>query len=201
MFDVLNSHSASAQGFKHPISRGNVDFSERNLRCTIAYLYSLTLANGKQLASSGRKTFIIGFDIAARSLITLARRLFSTYPDVKFVLAHKLSQDHIETLFSKIRSRGGFNNNPNVIQFISSLKGLLVKQEVTPSSNANCLEVDVGANVLLTPRRRNRPGDGEDADLTADEMVSLKLDVELPQSISDTVQYIGKIKLLFCSYF
>ncbi|KAF0706184.1 THAP-type domain-containing protein [Aphis craccivora] len=61
------------------------------------YILGLKLANGKLVVDSGRKTGFIGFN---------------TY-SFSYMLSYKVSQDHIETFFSSIRQRGGFNNNPS----------------------------------------------------------------------------------------
>ena len=61
---------------------------------------------------------------------------------MKCLRAFQIGQDHIETLFSKIRAKGGFNNNPDVAMFKSALRSLLVKSDITPSPSANCLELD-----------------------------------------------------------
>lgn len=59
--------------------------------------------------------------------------------ELKYLLAFKFSQDHLETLFSVIRSRGGFNNNPNCAQFTTAFKRLLIRNELASSLNSNCL--------------------------------------------------------------
>lgn len=45
-------------------------------------------------------------------------------------------------LFSAIRSRGGFNNNPTAAQFETAYKRLLVRSELSISKNANCSAQD-----------------------------------------------------------
>lgn len=60
----------------------------------------------------------------------------------KFVLSYKFSQDHIELLFSCIRARGGFNNNPNTIQFKTALRQILIHNSITPGSSANVLSFE-----------------------------------------------------------
>jgi len=52
-----------------------------------------------------------------------------------------LSQDHIETFFSSIRQRGGFNNNPSCKQFKSAYKKLLVHSEISGSQYGNCVAI------------------------------------------------------------
>ncbi|XP_052128257.1 uncharacterized protein LOC127750492 [Frankliniella occidentalis] len=49
-----------------------------------------------------------------------------------------LSQDHLETFFCAVRSRGGWNNNPNVKQFMAAYKRLLVQVQLGGKRNANC---------------------------------------------------------------
>ena len=187
---MLNSHSGYGKGFKSPLNRSNIDFTERFLGKAVDYLGKLTLKDGKPLISTRRKTFLIGFKSAADSYIRLGRSLFSKYPDVKFLLAYKLGQDHIETLFSTMRSRGGFNNNPNVVQFTSAIKGLRVKTEVTPSANANCLELDDSNTALLRPTSVKPSTSDDDVDIGDP---CEKLDISsLDKPISDIVTYISK---------
>lgn len=57
---------------------------------------------------------------------------------LEFLLSFKFSQDHLETLFSVIRSRGGFNNNPNCLQFKTAFKRILMRNQLSSSINANC---------------------------------------------------------------
>jgi len=52
---------------------------------------------------------------------------------MNYLLLYKLSQDYLEVFFSDMRKRGGFNNNPNAIQFRSAYKRLLVRSQVNGS--------------------------------------------------------------------
>jgi hypothetical protein len=110
------------------------------------------------------------------------------------MLTYKLSQDHIENLFSKIRAKGGFNNNPDVRCFQSALKSLLIYNQITPSPNANCLDIMQSSNdnsciLLLKPNRSTKEPD-EDHD---DELLPVQetLNVELTKPVTDIVEYIG----------
>lgn len=53
-----------------------------------------------------------------------------------------LLQDVIETFFGKIRSRCGFNNNPNVDQFKGAYRMLLANLEIISSNKSNCRIVE-----------------------------------------------------------
>lgn len=45
-------------------------------------------------------------------------------------------------LFSAIRAKGGFNNNPTVTQFEAAYKALLVHAEIKSNTSANCFAQD-----------------------------------------------------------
>ncbi|XP_008181585.1 uncharacterized protein LOC103308972 [Acyrthosiphon pisum] len=60
---------------------------------------------------------------------------------LSYKLSYRLSQDHIETFFSSIRQRGGFNNNPSCKQFKSAHKKLLVHNEISGSQYGNCIAI------------------------------------------------------------
>lgn len=125
------------------MTRNNIDGVATVLKEILFYLDDLKLMDGKPVNTSNRKAFIIGFNTAAHSLVEIARYVFDNFPQTKYFLSYKLGQDHIEMLFSKIRSKGGYNNNPDVVNFKSALRALLVKSDITPSPNANCVEVEV----------------------------------------------------------
>lgn len=197
LFDMLNSHSIFSKGFKSAVTRGNIDYIKSNLDAAISYINKLTLSDGRLLNSSRRRTFVLGFHTSAKSFTNLAGRLFQQHEHVKYLLAYKLSQDHIETLFSKIRSKSGFNNNPDASQFKSALKSLLVKSDITPSSSANCLELEPNScTVMLKSNRKSRDTSEESIEETnySDQQPTLvALSDPLTDGITDVVSYIGML--------
>lgn len=54
-------------------------------------------------------------------------------------MTYRSSQDHLELFFAQIRRRNSWNNNPNVMQFTSAMKSLLVKNSISASINSNCV--------------------------------------------------------------
>ena len=119
LFDMLNSRSPIGKGYKQPLRQSNKNVYEEILRTTANYLLQLKTdsASPQQLATHRRKTFIIGFVATIKSTIEMADQMFSKPGDpFKYLLTYKFSQDHIELLFSCIRSKGGWNNNPNCLQ-------------------------------------------------------------------------------------
>lgn len=199
LFDIVNSHSCYGKYYKAPIVSTNLHERQEKLKELTDYLDSLTLMNGKPMIDSTRRTFIIGFKTAASNIISIADHLFQQHPrEVRYLLGYKLSQDHIETLFSKIRAKGGFNNNPNAVQFKAALKSLLVKTDITHSPHANCLDFEESSTfVTFRPKGQSKP---DEADVIDTDVKSIDVDdVQLHEetlacmtSIQHIVEYIGE---------
>lgn len=88
-----------------------------------------------------RKTFALGFLTSINSIQILPKDLLNNL-GFKYILTYKFSQDHLELLFSCIRSRGGHNNNPNVKQFQLALRKLMFRNSVQSSEKGNCWNFD-----------------------------------------------------------
>jgi hypothetical protein len=58
--------------------------------------------------------------------------------DMTFFLTYKISQDFIETTFSAIRSRLGYNDNPTCMKFKAAYKRILFYNEAVGSIFGNC---------------------------------------------------------------
>jgi len=89
---------------------------------------------------------------------------------MSFLLTYKLSQDHIEIFFSAMRSRGGFNNNPNVIQFRSDYKRLLVRHNIEGSVYANCSPLDT-SNILYVSASKRTDADAIYTEIDVEEQI------------------------------
>ena len=122
MFDLCNSSSSFAKGFKSPITPSNIQTKKKFLQEAIHYISTLLDSNKKSILKGRRKTGFVGFIVTLKSIEDIAEKLISK--GYKYVLTYRLSQDHLETLFSRIRRRGGWNNNPNVLQFQYALRSL-----------------------------------------------------------------------------
>ena len=88
----------------------------------------------------------------------MATKVFNL-PDYPFtyLLTYQYSQDHLELLFSCIRSRGGWNNNPNCLQLKYSLRKMLMRNAVTTSKNANCVDfTDCNSIIPIFHLRKHR---------------------------------------------
>lgn len=187
LFDVLNSHSPTGSYTKSPIRLINIDEKEQLITTCVEYLQNLQLIDGTLLSTHPRKTFVNGFITASANVIAQARTILTERNDTRFILTYKFNQDHIETLFSKIRSMGGSNNNPDVVQFKRALKRLLVRQEVSPSPFANSVEFS-SRETLEFMRVDENTGKDEASGMNP---------VQIPESvlqkpIEDIVEYIGE---------
>lgn len=107
--------------------------------------------------------------------------LLNLYNDLKlqcnfeYILSFKLSQDHLETFFSAIRSRGG-HCNLSCLQFKAAYKKLVVKHEISGSKYGNFSILDA-ANILhVSSSPKAKTTDAilkEDLDLILDEELIL----------------------------
>jgi len=141
IFDFLNTRNPFGKGFKSPIFPSNIDFLESVLIPIIQYLFSLKIQNQSKILqfvhTTNKKSFIIGFAIATKSILSIAKALFHETPHFKYDLTYKFSQDHIEILFSRSRQKFGSYNNPNILQFKTALKKILMKNAITCKTNGN----------------------------------------------------------------
>ena len=138
LFDFLNSRNPVARGYKAPLRDVNEPVWRPFVVDARQYLSGLKLANGQLVTSSLRKTGVVGFIVSSCSAVTLYDVLVVRESLLKYVLTYKMSQDHLELFFSAVRSRGGWNNNPSVVQFKAAWKRLLSHQQLKEVTSGNC---------------------------------------------------------------
>ncbi|KYN22497.1 THAP domain-containing protein 9 [Trachymyrmex cornetzi] len=159
LFDVLNSRNPFGKGFKQPLTKNRLTYLKEVIPEKINYLFNLEAKDGTKLIKTGRRTFIYGFALALKSILEVAEDIFNERPHYKYLLTYKFSQDHAEILFGKIRSRHGFNNNPNVLQFKYAMKQILMRNDIkTNSTGLNSLELDndpTGAVLDIVWKKKN----------------------------------------------
>jgi len=202
-FDLLNCRNKYAKGeYNCPINYDNIEKIENFLETFKTYVEGLRYgptnndANGEQLIKSKRQVGFIGLIICLTNLI-------NTYKVVKeekmtYLLSYKLSQDHLEIFFSAMRSRGGFNNNPNAIQFRSAYKRLIVRHEVNGSIYGNCTQLD-SSSILFVSAKKRQDADAimnndNDIDNESDLFEEFEHDYdyrmpELEEYVTDVVKY------------
>lgn len=79
----------------------------------------------------------------------LLKVLFSRLIETSLIVTYRLSQDHLELFFGCIRQKGGYNNNPNVVQFKSAYKKILNHLELKTNFRGNCVALEK-TNVLCS---------------------------------------------------
>lgn len=57
-----------------------------------------------------------------------------------YICTYRFSQDHLESFFGSMRTKGGCNNNPNAVHFRACYKRLIHHNDVTSTAKANCTE-------------------------------------------------------------
>jgi len=99
LFDFLNSRNPFANGFKSPIFRSNLEYLELVIIPLVDYLFTLQVKNNNDTIShiytTSKKTFVIGFALAVKSIFSIAKLLFEENQNFKYLLSYQLSQDHI----------------------------------------------------------------------------------------------------------
>lgn len=139
IFDILNCKNkfSKKNKFNVPINDNNFQFLREQSKNFEKYILDLRDSNGIPILKSSRKTGFLGLIICLQNIFELYKKLKDVGQN--YLLSFKLSQDHIETFFSCIRARGGFNNNPNARQFESAYKRLLIRHEISNTYSSNCL--------------------------------------------------------------
>lgn len=123
VFDILNSRNMKQKDFKQPLYMDNSSILLNRLQESYDYLLRLRKAeNSPLLIHSKNKLAVLGLMICIKSLMVLYDDLILTQDMLQYIPVYKISQDHIELLFSTIRSQGDCNNNPTVRQFKAAYK-------------------------------------------------------------------------------
>jgi hypothetical protein len=151
--DMLNcTNRFSKRKFDTPLTEDNYQILKEYADNFISYIESLKCADGKSILKSNKKTGFLGLSLCLKKMF----KLFDTLKPhgLTYLLTYKLSQDYLETFFSAIRSREGFNNNPNALQFKSAYKRLLIRHEIKKIENGNCLFDGVEIPHVSTTRKK-----------------------------------------------
>ncbi|GFO42517.1 THAP domain-containing protein 9 [Plakobranchus ocellatus] len=117
LFDLCNSKTPFAKGTKSRIDKYNLHQKIQKFDELCEYLKELTDVSGQSLVSGRRKTPFVGLLVTSISVCAICKNLLQReYSPLTYVLTVRFSQDHLERLFSRIRRKGGWNNNLNVLQ-------------------------------------------------------------------------------------
>lgn len=169
LWDVMNTHRIRRDTeniFKSALNAQNRNQIFRFLRDAKAYILSLKIKHPKtgkliKLIHSDYRTGFRGFAIDIISLTAMYTDFVEEHHWLLFFATYRISQDHLEIMFGKIRGMNGCNDNPMAHQFISAYRKLLHQCEImhSPYSNVHALAGTtakslVTSNILNVPSTR-----------------------------------------------
>ena len=144
MFDIFNSRTPKASGYKKPLTAKSVIATRAFLQDCKKCLLSRSDSTVKRISESRRHLSALGFVVNIDSLLAMSQEIFDSSSQYcqKYLLTYKLSQDHLELYFSSVRRYGGWNNNPSAKQFSYAYRALLKHASVSAATSRNFLQQD-----------------------------------------------------------
>lgn len=138
-FDILNCDKEIENDiYKTPIKPETKRIVFNFLDDFIEYINRLRL-DGKEITTTQRKIPFVGFKNNSIALKLMYEELVETNLIDK-ICTTDLQQDLLESFFSRMRSKGGFNSNPTQEQFIGNFRRILLNNELTASAISNCVD-------------------------------------------------------------
>lgn len=114
----------------------------------------------RSLCRSEARAGFMGFIINMRSLKSMYEKYVENEKLLPFIPTYFLNQDSVEMFFGKIRSRGGCDDNPDVVRFQAAYRKLLGIDSILQSCKGNCeafqINVDPFSNILYVSSRRDQ---------------------------------------------
>lgn len=166
LFDVMNTHKIdhnAANQFKSALNFFNAAEIFDFLIEAEAYILGLKVQGIKNkrwipVVKSRIKTGFRGFVINIETIKMMYHEFVEEHAYCVMIATYKLSQDHLEMLFCKIRYVHRFNDNPTVQQFKGSLKRIMMTRDMLISRNANVSRIEVSGTTtnLLTVSSLNK---------------------------------------------
>lgn len=161
-FDIMNSRKFHYYGFKRPVDVKSKTEIFNYLEKVKTFLLELNFRSRsrriikrrnqvsriilnigrKKIVESANKTGFIGAIICIESLRTMFHEWVEEKKLLNYISTYRLSQDHLELFFGLIRRHGGYNNNPNILQFRAAYKKTLNHLELRSSFTGNCIPLD-----------------------------------------------------------
>ena len=192
-FDILNSKSKYGRFDKQAVTPGRLD-ELKSIFCEFRdYLLTLEDAEHKPLFSSRRKTLVVGFICTFDAVLRQSQDLFVS--GQTYFPTFRVSQDIIETLFSKIRRMNGHNNNPTSQGFKHALRRLVAKQAIMASKSGNCLDCNSTSGVLALEWSNRAAPIPDDKEISSDTVID-----RIETLVSDSTKYQESILMYIAGY-
>lgn len=155
IFDMLNSrfNSSKKTKFKRPLCADTKEEFFAYIDEAIDYINHLNLNPNKKILESRSQTAFFGFIQNLKNLKSMYHEYIESGV-VDEIYTFFLNQDPVELFFCRIRSRGGFNDNPTVQQFIAAFRRLSIRNDIKASRYGNCIAIETVDNILFVPSRR-----------------------------------------------
>lgn len=120
--------------------------------------------------------------------------------EIFLICTFAFCQDFNEMLFRKIRSLGGFNDNPTQEQFIAAFRKISVNRNIQILKNGNCMpsndETKPFSNILFVTSRKERKDRHDSHEIPRNSDLNMLLNevTQLEESSNDrNVSYISHI--------
>ncbi|KAF0744225.1 Uncharacterized protein FWK35_00018403 [Aphis craccivora] len=146
--EFISRSTFSKNPYNKAISSDTIVQYTRFMQDFIPYIKSLGFPGGVKVINSGRKTGFVGFVLSLQNAISMFHDLLEK-TDLYFFPTYKISQDHIETTFSAIRNRLGYNNNPTCGEFKAACKIIIIHNKVVGSVFGNCSMLENTKHLLV----------------------------------------------------
>ena len=141
LFDILNSRNLLANCYKKPICQQNSKTIFDFFVSATKYLRNISCPkSGKLIVDGNKKTGMLGFIVCMESTKNLYQCLLES--GMQYLMTYKVSQDHLELFFGKIRNFGGCNNNPTARQFAAAYKRILIHNDLKDVMTGNCIPLE-----------------------------------------------------------
>ena len=130
LFDAFNCRCFKEKKvLKRPVSKssGHVSF----LNSCVPWLKSLQIVGAKNVLC------IKGWILNIACLLKLWEEM-KLRDDIKFLLTGRFNQDVVENMFSTIRRKGGWRDNPAASEFRFAYRMVMVAELIKPALSSNC---------------------------------------------------------------
>ncbi|XP_071747443.1 uncharacterized protein [Lepeophtheirus salmonis] len=157
LFDLLNSRSMKAPGYKKSLNKKHFHIAESIFNDFENLNENLFDSSGMKVTLSMRKTGPLDILGEIKSIRFLISNLHTI--ELSYLAPYKLCHDHLEIWFNAVSLCYGWSYNPTCKQFISAYRSRFIHggKNIVKSSSANCTALDetVILNVLYNSSTLN----------------------------------------------
>lgn len=153
LFDIMNTHRVDhnhSNQFKSALNSRNQSEVFTFLKEAKEYILNLKVIDGDKLVpvvQTAIKTGFRGFAINIESITAMYSNFIEEDQVMSMFPIYRISQDHLEMFFHKIRSRNGDNDNPTVLQFQYSYRRLQMINALPMIGEGNICNIS-SSNIL-----------------------------------------------------